>query len=262
MPSCDGLNTWFISKYARSSGLKAALSGIGADELFGGYPSFSRMRWIHYLHQWPRFIRKKSPFPVGSKFRRLQYLALPGITGEYLTLRGHFLPDQISRILNMEESQVWDILERYSQEPGPSSLNSPARAGWMEMNLYLKNQLLRDADAMGMKHGVEIRVPFLDSSLVQFCLSLHPSVRYSKNCSKKLLSDACNDLVPDTIRNRPKMGFSLPYSPWLKKSSFIRGMVEDSGSRFAKVYADFQKDRKSTRLNSSHEWISRMPSSA
>jgi len=241
MPSCDGMNTWFISKHAQIAGCKAALSGIGADELFGGYPSFSRMEMVRRLHQWPGVVRKNITYSLPVKYRRLRYLSLPGITGEYLALRGHFLPDQISKMLGIGESQVWTILEEHQEEPGPGRLRAGNRAGWMEMNMYMKNQLLRDADSMGMKHGVEIRVPFLDASVIRYCLSLHPSDKYSDSSGKKLLSDACHDLIPESIRNRSKMGFSLPYTPWLKKSRFVRDMTAHAGPRFSKAYTDFQE---------------------
>ncbi|MBA2250512.1 MAG: asparagine synthase (glutamine-hydrolyzing), partial [Chitinophagaceae bacterium] len=149
-PSSDGINTWFISKYAHESGLKAVLSGIGGDELFGGYPSFHRIDKTLALQQMPNnFLRKASS--VGSKlFRRMSYLSINGIQGVYLFLRGQFIPPEIAQQTGMDVKKVWNILSAPLQQHDIHYLTPHNQASWMEINMYMQNQLLRDADVMSM----------------------------------------------------------------------------------------------------------------
>ncbi len=109
-PSCDGINTWFISKYAKENGLKAVLSGIGGDELYGGYPSFSRMRKVNILKNLPESFLLSGKYTGVKALKRLCYLSIGGRVGEYLFLRGQFIPSEIARHLDMDEKEVWRIL--------------------------------------------------------------------------------------------------------------------------------------------------------
>ena len=111
MPSCDGVNTWFISKYAKEHGLKAVLSGIGGDELFGGYPSFNRIFIAGQLQKMPTSILKEARRSSKKKINRLPYLSLEGIKGLYLFLRGQFTPAQIAQQLGATEKEIWSTLE-------------------------------------------------------------------------------------------------------------------------------------------------------
>ena len=85
----------------------------------------------------------------------------------------------------------------------------------METNLYMQNQLLRDADVMSMAHGLEIRVPFLDRDFVEMVLKIQSNIKYRGRPNKKLLIDSFKDIIPEAIWNRPKMGFSFPFQEWL-----------------------------------------------
>jgi asparagine synthase (glutamine-hydrolysing) len=215
MPCCDGINTWFISKFARQSGLKAVLSGIGGDELFGGYPSFKRIRTVLALENIPPFVLTPGGYTASKKMKRMCYLRIGGAAGRYLFLRGHFIPAEIARFLNMEEGEVWNLLSEQPQLPDINYLSPGNQASWMETNLYMQNQLLRDADTMSMAHGLEIRVPFLDKELVETVFKIKSTVKYSGKFGKQLLIDAFKNLIPEMIWNRPKMGFAFPFKEWL-----------------------------------------------
>jgi asparagine synthase (glutamine-hydrolysing) len=230
IPCSDGINTWFISKYAKAQGLKAVLTGLGADELFGGYPSFSRMRFTHLVQKtMPGFAKQTRKKSKIKQLNRLSYLGMEGVRGLYLFLRGHFSPYEIARQLDADESEIWSRLDSLPVINKINGLNNKNLASWMEFNLYMQNQLLRDADVMGMAHGIEIRVPFLDNDLVCFANSVDPSIKFKGTQGKQILIDSFKDVLPDSIWNRPKMGFSFPFSKWLKSSEFVRDIMKEGG---------------------------------
>lgn len=227
LPCCDGINTWFISKYAKDSGLKAVLSGIGGDELFGGYPSFNRIKTALLLEQLPNKVLKAGRFSASKKFRRLCYLSIHNPVGRYLFLRGQFIPGDIAKFLNMDEAQVWQILSEQPQLPDINYLAPLNQASWLETNMYMQNQLLRDADVMSMTHGLEIRVPFLDKEFFQMALHLQSDIKYSGRLGKQLLIDSFKDILPEMIWNRPKMGFSFPFKEWLSNDMYATANGKD-----------------------------------
>lgn len=242
MPSCDGINTWFISKYARELGLKAVLSGIGGDELFGGYPSFERMAVARKLQLSPRIFLKAGKKNHTKGIRRLPYLSIEGIKGLYLYLRGQYMPYEIAAQLDASEKEIWDILK---EQPGCSPLNGLSagnEAGWMEMHIYMQSQLLRDADVMSMAHGIEIRMPFLDPEVIRTALTADPAVKFD-GPPKKLLVDAFKEVLPREIWDRKKMGFSFPFTEWFGTSRFIEELMEQSPQAARKNYHLFKEGK-------------------
>lgn len=225
-PGSDGINTWFISKYARQNGLKAVLSGIGADELYGGYPSFKRIHKVLLLEKIPNRLLNAGKYTSLRKLRRAGYLSLRGTVGKYLFLRGQFIPNEIASHLNMEEAQVWNILQDV-EYPDINTLTPENQASWMETNIYMQNQLLRDADTMSMAHGVEIRVPFLDSEFIDLTLKIKSPVKYPGDRNKQLLIDAFTDILPEPVWNRKKMGFSFPFKEWFSRNELVRESVDE-----------------------------------
>ena len=138
MPTTDGINTWFISRYAQQDGLKAVLSGVGADELFGGYPSFHRIKYLKYLRKIPAGMFKAANYFGADKYRKISFLAHDQPLADYLLLRGLFVPDDIARILDTSTSQVDKTL--FDNYTGPE-LNKydQEHAAWFETNLYMQN---------------------------------------------------------------------------------------------------------------------------
>ncbi|MGN6179114.1 MAG: asparagine synthase (glutamine-hydrolyzing) [Mucilaginibacter sp.] len=216
MPTTDGINTWFISKYAHDDGLKAVLSGVGADELFGGYPSFNRIQYVSWLKQVPAFLLS-SVLPLAPvKYRKIGYLAHDNPLSVYLSLRGLFAPDEIAGILDIGHKEITDILFR-DHPVAPISAYNEEYASWMESNFYMQNQLLRDTDVMSMSHGLEVRVPFLDEDFQRQVYAISPELRFNKQQGKKLLIDSFSDILPDAVWNRPKMGFTFPLQQWMRQ---------------------------------------------
>ncbi len=243
MPTCDGVNTWFISKYAKEHGLKAVLSGIGGDELFGGYPSFARINIASLLQKIPTLLLLTTSNGSAKTLNRLPYLSLDGITGLYLFLRGLFPPAQIARQLGATEKEIWMILGEQPALPCPGGITPKNEASWMELNMYMQNQLLRDADVMSMAHGVEIRVPFLDREVIQTALSIDARLKYEGALPKQILINAFKDLLPESIWNRKKMGFSFPFTQWLGNSTYVKDIMEQGDAMSRLSYKKFKEGR-------------------
>lgn len=214
MPTTDGINSWFISKYAHENGLKAVLSGIGADELFGGYPSFGRIKYLKYLRKINPAVFSAITGLLPDHYKKLNFLASDHPWADYLLLRGLFAPGDIARLLDTDSRQVQETLFDTVPIPGLDTYDEE-HAAWFETNLYMQNQLLRDTDVMSMSHGLEVRVPFLDEDLTAAVANIAPAVRFNNHQPKKLLTDSFLDLLPPAIYNRPKMGFSFPLQQWM-----------------------------------------------
>jgi asparagine synthase (glutamine-hydrolysing) len=115
------------------------------------------------------------------------------------------------------------------------------QASWMELNLYMQNQLLRDADVMSMAHSIEIRLPFLDQGLIRFMLSLDPKKKYAGPFQKQLLINAFKDILPNEVWNRKKMGFSFPFTQWMNQSDFIKDSFSQGSINSKKYYQKFKE---------------------
>ena len=109
--------------------------------------------------------------------------------------------------------------------------------------MYMQNQLLRDADVMGMAHGVEIRVPFLDDNFVRLALSIDPVAKYAGYLPKQILIDSYKTNLPEPVWNRPKMGFSFPFQKWLTNSSYIKEMMHNSNGATQMNYDKFMRGK-------------------
>jgi len=252
-PTIDGVNTFFIAWAAKKTGLKTVLSGLGGDELFLGYPHFRRILWMRALARLPRaakfFLRAGEI--AGDRYAKLVYLAKSNSWfSSYLTLRGLFTPSDVAKILKSSEREVWDVIQKTEQQHGEEerrllALDPVSALSYLEMTRYMRNQLLRDTDVMAMHHSVEVRVPFIDREVVEFIAPLPTDVKLAhrkaqiktangkwqvasgaKPISKPLLATAVENLLPQEIFSRSKMGFTFPFQAWL-------GQIAKSGKRFA-----------------------------
>ncbi len=216
-PSTDGINTWFASKHAREHGLKCILSGLGADELFGGYPSFRRMGLVERLKVLPRSVLKMAEGLANVNYRRLYYLSYENEIGQYLFLRGYYTPSLIAKVLDADVAEVDGLLSGFALNSWFQSLNSGNRASWNAINVYMQNQLLKDTDYMSMSHGLEVRLPFLDQNLIELVLNIQTFVKFDTRLPKRLLIDAFKDILPHALWDRKKMGFTFPFQEWMKR---------------------------------------------
>ncbi len=215
-PSIDGLNTFFVSKAARESGLKTVLSGIGGDEIFYGYGSFRNAGKLKMLSRMPKLL--VSLLQQSRKYKKLELLQIDNALSCYLPTRGLFTPTEIAKLMEIDRSMVYQTISKLWEMYNSAHIDkSDDTISFFELNLYMKNQLLRDADVFGMANSLEIRVPFLDKALVDYVLCIEPKHKYDRKTNKIILADAVKELLPPEILHRPKMGFTLPFAYWFRK---------------------------------------------
>jgi len=238
-PSIDGINSWFVAKASREEGLKVALSGVGGDELFAGYPSFVD------IPKWVNLMKGPAAVPgLGSSLRRLGILMGLDKTwpkgvgmveyggsyaGAYLLRRGLFLPFELRGMLDpdlirMGMARLMPIDRMRATVLQSSSPSASARVSAMESSFYMRNQLLRDIDWSGMAHSIEIRSPLVDFNLLQAVAPLVSHLPVGKG--KEALANAPLHRLPDAVVTRKKTGFSVPSGYW---NSFRKGQVEGGG---------------------------------
>jgi asparagine synthase (glutamine-hydrolysing) len=213
-PSIDGLNTFTVSALARRHGMKVVLSGLGGDELFGGYASFSKIPQMLRLHHWlgcspflPGLLRCGGP-----RHRRMaDFLSGSGsVEGAFAALRGIFSRPEAAALtawITGGSAPLPEVVEAGAGEDGTLDCISA-----LELTRYMRNQLLRDSDVMSMAHGLELRVPLVDRVLVEKVTQVPAAQRLRPN--KGLFTDAVPE-VPDWVVNQRKRGFLFPYQKWL-----------------------------------------------
>lgn len=240
-PSLDGINTYFISKYARSYGLKAVLSGLGADELFGGYPSFKQQRKMKFLSWMPDSVLYGLQWLPDQRLRKLSYANASNPVKEYLLYRGIYTPRAIAALLDGSEAEVQSMLEVISAWYDPGNLQNGNRISWMESNFYMQNQLLKDADYMSMWHGLELRVPFLDKEVMLMAGEIDAQLKFKHPIPKYLLVEAFRKELPEPVWNRKKQGFTFPFEGWLRENEFIL----PASTKENKLYDQFRSGKLS-----------------
>jgi len=225
-PSIDGVNTYFVAKAAREAGLKVAISGLGGDELMGGYETFTqipklvggigRIPGIKSLGCLCRALtapflkRGVSPKYAGA----LEYASRYG--DAYLLHRGLFMPWELKHVLDADlvRTGLQDLAALSRLEEDCGAITEPSRkVGALEMGWYMKNQLLRDSDWAGMAHSLEIRVPLVDTVLFR---RLAPVLLRQDGPDKQTLARSPVIDLPEAILKRPKTGFAVPVHDWLQ----------------------------------------------
>ena len=268
-PTMDGINTYFVSWAAREVGLKVALSGLGGDELFAGYQTFRDTPKLQRLGTLSHFVpapfrRLSAPLvrtfasrngsPDAARKAGDAWILPDALPHPYFFSRLLFPPSELSRLTQpkFRSSAVaadgatldptwlaW--LERASDQA--NLLEPIAGISWLEMRTYMASTLLRDTDSVSMARSLEVRVPLLDTPLIEFMCALPDEARAqsgqsqarSEAQSKALLRSALDGLLPAEILDQKKRTFTLPWENWLRSS--LRPRIEASCSSLAPALA-------------------------
>jgi asparagine synthase (glutamine-hydrolysing) len=222
-PSADAgaVPVWFLSKMCRSE-VTVALSGDGADELFGGYNTYLADRYARTLRRLPRGLLR-----TAAKWTRMLPVSDEKIGLDYkLTrmLQGSLL-DPVSAHLfwngTFSPSEKFQPLEL--PRPGAGYLN---RFLWLDQLYYLPDDILYKTDRMSMAHSLEVRPPFLDHRVVEFGASLPESLKIRGRRLKFVLRELMKDKLPAAVLSRPKEGFDIPVHHWLR--TVLRPLLLDT----------------------------------
>jgi asparagine synthase (glutamine-hydrolysing) len=240
-PTMDGLNTYFVSRAAHQAGLKVALSGLGSDEIFGGYSTFAstpRASMVAGLGRWiPGPFRRLSAalaekMVAGDAVRKAAatWKSPSDFPHAYFFTRLLYTPSRVERLLapyyesgasDNAGVSAWRLRMRETARQA-ARLDSFTATSCFELQSYMVNTLLRDTDATSMANSLEVRVPFLDHRLVEYVARLPKETKYSAGVPKSLLVEAMNDLVPEEVVGQTKRTFTLPWDVWLRGPLGVR----------------------------------------
>ncbi|MDH4196648.1 MAG: asparagine synthase (glutamine-hydrolyzing) [Candidatus Aminicenantes bacterium] len=223
--------TYIISSLARPN-VTVALAGDGGDELFCGYDTYKAWRVARRYRKLPKLIRTTLArkvaglLPASEKRLSFEFKAkkfLAGIDyppevanaiwwGAYPPAEktSLFAPDFQEVISRDPFEPIHDHLARYAPD------DELDRLSYLDLKLYLQDDLLVKVDRMSMANSLEIRVPFLDYTFVEFAASIPHSLKLKGMTTKHILKKAMEKKLPAEILERKKIGFDIPLGPWLQ----------------------------------------------
>ena len=233
MPSIDGFNSFVVARAAREAGLTVSLSGVGGDELFAGYPTFSWGPMFEHVHQLlgiggsfgrtmgsialEKALRDSSARRVGQVFRAGR--ACRRLS--YLSYRGLFLGDMLADVLEADgQKHAHNAQERFMDDTKwveQDGMSSNLAVAGLELSRFMGCQLLRDMDVASMAHSLEVRVPLVDQEVVKAALPfLAQSPLRGDGHPKWLLRQGLQQPLPARVVSRKKQGFVFPWQEWMR----------------------------------------------
>ncbi len=267
-PSGDGVNTYVVSKATRAAGLKVALSGVGGDELFAGYPNF--INWLKFrrgaVSRTPRIVRRAAgavlALSANSKHQRIGAVLESGNGIEHFYPRTRqVLSDRLICELEGGKPDTFNITKELAGRAAAiAEFPLLSQFSIAEFLGYTQNVLLKDADQFSMASALEVREPFFDYELVEYVLEIPDEYKYP-DFPKRLLVDSLAPLLPDSIVHRPKMGFVLPWEKWMRaelrefceaRIAALAGRALLDPGRLTRLWDDFSERRSGVLW--SHVW--------
>lgn len=235
-PAADGFNTFIVSHFT-SQNVKVAVSGLGGDEIFAGYPVYKVIM--------ERSLRKKN---IISKLSELINDFRPNRYTLYAYLDG-VSPDEGIQMFRSAGKAC-----KYTAHEELSNLTSFQKISYTEINGYLLNTLLNDADVFSMANSIELRPVLLDHILVEKVFALVDGFKIRGNQMKAVFLDSVKDLIPESVCKFPKSGFSLPLAAWMNGvlHPHILEVIERNNSEIP-FHDDFLSKAKERKLNRS-DW--------
>ena len=230
-PSVDGLNTYIVCAAIKQAGITVALSGGGADEIFGGYSHFvgipALYQRLRHFAALPSALRRSLAYVAGSlatrnrRERAVDLVSQLDSPLDVLLWRRRIFSNAQLAGLGVRPSEL-GLSPHYLPQAEQQRLDAEARIDTFqslsraECRLYLANTVLRDVDVNSMAHSLEVRVPYLSRRLVDYTASLPGSMHQSAGGSpKRLLRQIGRDLLPPSVFTRTKTGFCLPIAEWM-----------------------------------------------
>lgn len=263
-PTGDGVNTYYVSQTAHSGGVKVALSGLGGDELFGGYPGFRSVprvaRVLPFWHALPGALQRVIHARLvrgDTRFRKLaDILDHAQNIHEVGALQRRVFSETTRRSL-LSPGVLLALGEQAPHHPEVTALAGDLTgagvfetiSAW-ELRTYMADVLLRDSDVMSMRHSLELRVPFVDRPFIEWLWRQPAAFKEDRRQPKSALAAAARDILPPDIHGRRKRGFSLPFAVWMRRDlrPFLDEMFSDASvartglfarERVQKFWADY-----------------------
>lgn len=224
-PSADAgaIPVWFLSRMCRQQ-VTVALSGDGADELFGGYNTYLADSYAQNLRRVPMGIRKLAArmtklLPVSDNKIGLDYKITRMLNGSLLDpVEAHFYWNG-----TFNKAEKRRLLLDPMEQP---ELALPDNFLWMDQLTYLPDDILHKCDRMSMAHSLEVRPPFLDHRIVEFAANLPENLKIRGSKLKFILRELMKDWLPESVLSRRKEGFDIPVHHWLR--TVLRPLLLDT----------------------------------
>lgn len=236
------INTYLISKLAKDNGIKVLLSGMGADEIFGGYrrqyatlladkfsraPSFFKKAAKSLLNIFPVKIGNYGIKPIRWAKRFLSFVDMP-IDLAYMRSYSYYNKDELCELFNHEFNDAIDEMSAEHREIfyKIEEFDNLNKMCYTDINMFMPGLNLTYTDRASMANSVEVRVPFIDKELVEFAMSIESRYKMHKGVSKYILKKVATDYLPKKIVHRAKASFGMPIRAWI--SSDLKDLIDDA----------------------------------
>ncbi len=229
--------------------VKVVLSGEGADELYGGYELYNQSKAFIKYRRLPKIIRGGIG-KLASKLpdmRGKQFLIKGGkdIEDYYIGQAFIFDNDESNNILKKKYQtniKYQDVTKPYFDKvKGKSDI---VKMQYLDMHLWLPNDILLKADKMTMANSLELRVPFLDKEVFKHSITIDDQYKISDGITKYMFREASKKRLPNEWSNRKKKGFPVPFAIWLKEKKIYREVKDLFNSQHAEEFFEIDKINK------------------